>query len=102
GAADATREAPLAAAPPFGSFVNAAADHGNAGTGVADSQLPVPDLGTGLGASSGGSGGGFSPTFFLVLLSALVCLARLLYERLRLPSFSWRPVAFVSLLERPG
>jgi hypothetical protein len=38
---------------------------------------------------------------FLILI-ALVALTRLLYERLRLPSFCWRPVAFVSLLERPG
>jgi hypothetical protein len=57
---------------------------------------------TGVAASTGtSSGGGFSPTFFLVLLAALVS-ARLLYERLRLPDFTWRPVAFVSLQERPG
>jgi hypothetical protein len=61
-----------------------------------------PDPRVGLAASSGGAGGGgFSPLFFLVLLSALV-LARMLYERMRLPSFCWRPAVFLSLQERPG
>jgi len=57
---------------------------------------------TDLSASAAGSssgGGGASPGLFLALF-ALTCLAWL-YERLLLPSVAWRPVAFVSLLERP-
>jgi hypothetical protein len=64
---------------------------------------PAQGAPTGLSAAPGGSsGGGFSPSFFLVIVLALAGLARLLCERLRLPSVIWRPVAFVSLLERPG
>jgi hypothetical protein len=59
---------------------------------------------TGFAASSGSasSGGGFSPSLFLVLLIALAALACLLSELLRLPSTIWRPIVFVSLQERPG
>jgi hypothetical protein len=75
------------------------------GAALAAVGRPAPGgLGTGLSASAGtSSGGGFSPSFFLTLLCALAgLLARLLSERLRLPSVFWRPAAFVSLLERPG
>jgi hypothetical protein len=58
---------------------------------------------TGRSAAPGGSSGsGFSPSFFLAILFTLPGLGHLLSERLRLPSVVWRPVAFVSLLERPG
>jgi hypothetical protein len=84
----------------------AAAANASGHAAQATADQPAPGLHTGLGSSpaggSGGSGGGFAPIFFLAILTALVGLARLSYERLRLPSFTWRPVAFVSLLERPG
>jgi hypothetical protein len=93
----------MPATAPIDASLLASAGHANADTGPADAARPTPDLSTGLAGSSGGSGGGgFSPSFFLALLVALVGLARLQYERLRLPSFTWRPAVFVSLLERPG
>jgi hypothetical protein len=73
------------------------------GAALAAPGQPAPGVQTGLsGAPGGSSGGGFSPSFFLATLLALAGLARPLCERLRLPSVAWRPVAFVSLLERPG
>jgi hypothetical protein len=56
----------------------------------------------GSAAPGGSSGSGFAPSFFLAILFTLPGLGHLLSERLRLPSVVWRPVAFVSLLERPG
>jgi hypothetical protein len=80
----------------------ASTDRAVSRTGLGGAHPTAPDLRTGLAGSAGASGGGgFAPSFFLVLL-ALVALAQLMYERLRLPSFTWRPVAFVSLQERPG
>jgi hypothetical protein len=79
-----------------------AADRVHAAIPLAGVERSQPDPRVGLDASSGGAGGGgFSPLFFLALLSALV-LARMLYERMRLPSFCWRPAVFLSLQERPG
>jgi hypothetical protein len=64
---------------------------------------PAPTSGgsAGSGAASAAGGGG-SPSFFVTLAIALVAIALLLFERLRLPALIWRPVAFVSLHERPG
>jgi hypothetical protein len=72
------------------------------------SQPPVPPAPPGSpdspkspGAGGSSSGGGFS----LILLALLVSfggLAALFFQRLTLAPAPWRPVAFVSLLERPG
>ena len=55
------------------------------------------------GASGTGSGGGISfSTAFVAVLLALLLLASTRWSRLVLAPASWRPVAFVWLLERPG
>jgi hypothetical protein len=74
---------------------------GHAAPALAQAPQRAPGSRTELSASAGSSsGGGSSPSLFLALL-ALTCLVWL-YERVRLPSVAYRPVAFVSLLERPG
>jgi hypothetical protein len=104
GTAYATFAALLPGAPPVDASLLTSLTDGSSSTGLAaDARRLAAGLGTPLAGSPAGSGGGggFSP-FFIGLLIALASIARPLYERLRLPSFSWRPAVFVSLLERPG
>jgi hypothetical protein len=58
-----------------------------------------------LGALGSGISGSFSPpstALFLALLALLFCMPCLLYGKFVLAPARWRPVLFVSLLERPG
>jgi hypothetical protein len=61
------------------------------------------------GLAGGGSGSGVAasapappPGAVTAVLVILLCLSTALFGRLVLASARWRPVAFVSLLERPG
>jgi hypothetical protein len=61
---------------------------------------PVPS--TGVAAGAGGFSTGSGPNTFAVLV-ALMSLAALGFAaRLRIAPVAYRPVAFISLLERPG
>jgi hypothetical protein len=63
--------------------------------------VPAPSGAAGAAGSSGGGGGGASFAGF-ALAAALLCLvAPGLLRRLRTSALVWRPVAFVSPLERP-
>jgi hypothetical protein len=63
-------------------------------------QPPVPS--TGVAAGAGGFSTGSGPNTF-ALLVALMSLAALGFAaRLRIAPVVYRPVAFISLLERPG
>jgi hypothetical protein len=92
----------------FGSIVLGASlagprqSHPAAAPAAARQPAPGSRSGFSLAPGSSSGGGGFSPSFFLAIILALAGLAHLLCERLRLPTVVWRPVAFVSLLERPG
>ena len=58
-----------------------------------------------FGAIGTGLSGSFSPpstALFLAILMALFCLPYLRYGKVVLAPARWRPVLFVSLLERPG
>jgi hypothetical protein len=69
-------------------------------------RLPVaptapPATGVGIGAV-GGFGGLSSSLLWAVLAALLVCRAAHVLGRYRPSVALWRPMAFVSLLERPG
>jgi hypothetical protein len=66
---------------------------------------PAPAPPTPTGAPGGGVSGSFSPpppALFLALLTTLFCIPCMRYGRVVLAPARWRPVLFVSLLERPG
>jgi hypothetical protein len=68
---------------------------------LAPVQLPPAPL----GALGGGIAGSFSPPpteLFLAILMAFTCMPCLRYGRVVLAAARWRPVLFLSLLERPG
>jgi hypothetical protein len=69
-----------------------------------EASLPFPDPGSGLPDSVGatGSSGGFFFAFAAILLGLLVLAGRAVSRRIRSAPVCWRPVPFVSLLERPG
>jgi hypothetical protein len=84
---------------------------------AADKVAPQPtraDTVTGGGGVGGPGGSGVSgfgvaasspvppPMVVAAILVALLCLSMLGFGRLTLAPARWRPVAFVSLLERPG
>jgi hypothetical protein len=68
-------------------------------------RLPVaptaPATGVGIGAVGGFGGLSFS-LLWAVLAALLVCRAAHLLNRHRPSVALWRPMAFISLLERPG
>jgi len=82
-------------------------------TRPAQAPVSVPDRSTTLEAPAGvagaGSGSGAAasapvppPGAVTAVLVLLLCLSTAVFGRLVLASARWRPVAFVSLLERPG
>jgi hypothetical protein len=88
-----------------GAAPTAAAAHASADA-VHPQQLPAlpptpPSSGVGVGAV-GGSGGLSSSLFFAVLTALVAFWAAQALRLHRLSVALWRPMAFVSLLERPG
>jgi hypothetical protein len=74
-------------------------------SGARTPHAPAPAPPTPTGAPGSGVSGSFSPpstALFLALLTALIFIPCLRYGRLVLAPARWRPVLFVSLLERPG
>jgi hypothetical protein len=63
-------------------------------------QPPVPP--TGVVAGAGGFSTGFGSNTFAVLVAFMSLAALGFAARLRIPPVAYRPVAFISLLERPG
>jgi hypothetical protein len=61
-----------------------------------------PTAPTGMAAGSGGFSGGFGFTTFAVLAAFMGLAALGFAARLRISPVAYRPVAFISLLERPG
>jgi hypothetical protein len=93
--AAATAQTPFANPPAAGATTRTA--------GHSAPSAPGAPGGAGTGSSSafGGTGGGSFGGFGAVLLSFFV-LALCASSRLLLTPAVWRPVAFISLLERPG
>jgi len=80
-----------------------AASQAPAQTRSGGASAPAPT--TPFGGLGGGVSGSFSPpppAVFVALLIAFFCVPCLRYGRVVLAPARWRPVLFVSLLERPG
>jgi hypothetical protein len=85
-----------------------ATGHESAAAHVSAAPMPAPVIPqpsvppTGVAAGAGGFANGFGFNT-LAVLAAFMSLAALWFAaRLRIPPVAYRPVAFISLLERPG
>jgi hypothetical protein len=72
------------------------------GAGGGDSSPAAPGAPCNAGGTSASGAGGTSGGWVAVPATRVVCWPASALRRLQLPAALWRPVAFVSLQERPG